>query len=442
MKIAASAKKSKISGSGKISLNKGGKKHLVGKGGKKLITYAPKYSLKKLHTTVLSKNFKTFDKAIESDGPSMNKKSNKGKISMQRKKKKKIPDVKERSMQKQKIKRLDSDSNSLSSEDDLPLSVLRREHPVTAQHEDSDGSYKPNETDINSTDSDCSTHLPIHGQSKFTRGTETKRRRDNTYKRVSERKAGKKPGGKTGKKKTVSGTKSCSKKHKFRKGQSDPAVKEKGMKGSLEMAGESNNGLQVIASSGFSHEQNYTGINERDTIISYSELIQKAKEESRKEDEKRKLTERVHENRLDQLLFSNGFIRQSVKPDGNCFFEASILGLVGVNDGRALRQQLCQHLEENVDEYIGFLLSRSSRDNDFAFLKAYFREIDILRQNGYWSNRAGDFLPLALANWSQRSVRIYSSKPEQPVFEIQPTLGSRIDTEPICLAYTSPPGIS
>lgn len=273
LKIAASAKKSKISGSGKISLNKGGKKHLVGKGGKKLITYAPTYSLKKSHTTVLSKHFKTFDKAIESDGPSMNKKSNKGKISMQRKKKKKIPDVKERSMQKQKIKRLDSDSNSLSSEDDLPLSVLRREHPVTAQHEDSDGSYKPNETDINSTDSDCSTHLPIHGQSKFTRGTETKRRRDNTYKRVSERKAGKKPRGKTGKKKTVSGTKSCSKKHKFRKGQSDPAVKEKGMKGSLEMAGESNNGLQVIASSGFSHEQNYTGINERDTIISYSELI-------------------------------------------------------------------------------------------------------------------------------------------------------------------------
>ena len=106
------------------------------------------------------------------------------------------------------------------------------------------------------------------------------------------------------------------------------------MKGSLDMTGESNNDLQVIAVSGSCQEQNCTGINERDTIISYSELIYKAKEESRKEDEKRKLTERVHENRLDQLLFSNGFIRQSVKPDGKCFFEASILGLVGVTDGR------------------------------------------------------------------------------------------------------------
>ena len=132
-------------------MNTGGKKHLVGKRGKKLITYASKYSFKRSHTTVLSKNLKTFDKAIESDGPSMNKKSSKGKISrLRNKKKKKVPDVKERSLEKQKIKRLDSDSNSLSSEDDLPLSVLRIEHPVTAQHEDSDGSYKPNETDINS----------------------------------------------------------------------------------------------------------------------------------------------------------------------------------------------------------------------------------------------------------------------------------------------------
>lgn len=441
LEITVSAKKSKISGSRKISLNKGGKKHSVGKGRRKMITYASKFPLKKSHTTVISKKskkFKTFDKAIETDVISMKTSSNKAKIRRQRKKKK-LSDVKKQSIHKQQTKRLDSESSSLSSEDDLPLGVLRKEHPVMAKHEDSDGSYKPNETDINSTDSDCSSDLPIHGQSKLQRGTETKGKRDNTLKRVPERKIGKKLGGKTGKKKAVSDTKSCSKKQR---GQSDADVKEHGVKGTLEITSTSNNALQITALERSSQEQKCIGMNERNTIISYSELIQKAKEESRKEDEKRKLTEHVHEKRLDQLLFSNGFIRQNVRPDGNCFFEASILGLVAVTDGRQLRQQLCQHLEENVDEYIGFLFSRSSRDTDFAFLKAYFREIDILRQNGYWSNRAGDFLPLALANWSQRTVRIYSSKPEQPVIEIQPTLGSRVETEPICLAYTSSPGIS
>lgn len=75
-------------------------------------------------------------------------------------------------------------------------------------------------------------------------------------------------------------------------------------------------------------------------------------------------------------------------------------------------------------------------------MKAYFKQIETLRQNGYWSNRAGDFLPLALVNWSHRTVRIYSSKPEQPVIEVQPTLGHLVESEPVCLAYISSPGIS
>ena len=45
-----------------------------------------------------------------------------------------------------------------------------------------------------------------------------------------------------------------------------------------------------------------------------------------------------------------------------------------------------------------------------------------LKQSGYWSDSAGCFLPLALASWSHRPVCIYSSRLEQPVIEIQPTL--------------------
>ena len=50
-------------------------------------------------------------------------------------------------------------------------------------------------------------------------------------------------------------------------------------------------------------------------------LVEIAKEESRKEEEKRKKTTILQECRLDQLLFSNGFVRQKVKSDGNCFFK-------------------------------------------------------------------------------------------------------------------------
>ena len=77
-----------------------------------------------------------------------------------------------------------------------------------------------------------------------------------------------------------------------------------------------------------------------------------------------------------------------------------------------------------------------------TFVKEYFRAIDLLKQSGHWSNSAGDFLPLALANWSHRPVCIYSSRPEQPVIEIQPTLCPPTEENSICLAYMSSGGIS
>ena len=95
---------------------------------------------------------------------------------------------------------------------------------------------------------------------------------------------------------------------------------------------------------------------------------------------------------------------------------------------------LCQHLEENVDEYIGFLKNRNSAEDDVTLIKEYFRALDLLKQSGYWSNSAGDFLPLALANWSHRPLCIYSSRPEQPVIETQPTLCPPTEEDSICLA--------
>ena len=171
-------------------------------------------------------------------------------------------------------------------------------------------------------------------------------------------------------------------------------------------------------------------------------LIVRAKQESQQEAELRQMMDQVHEQRLDQLLFSNGYIRQYAPSDGNCFFEAAVFAMSSDLDSTGLRKQLCMHLEDNMEEYVGFLMSKTRDIDDLAFIKSYCKEIEVLKQNGYWSTKAGDFLPLALANWSKRPVRIYTSKQDQPIIEIQPTLGPVCNTELITLAYTSSPGFA
>ena len=52
--------------------------------------------------------------------------------------------------------------------------------------------------------------------------------------------------------------------------------------------------------------------------------------------ELRQKIEQAHEKRLDQLLFSKGYIRQTVPPDGNCFFEAAIVALSSKVDAATL----------------------------------------------------------------------------------------------------------
>ena len=66
----------------------------------------------------------------------------------------------------------------------------------------------------------------------------------------------------------------------------------------------------------------------------------------------------------------------------------------------------------------------------------------MLKQNGYWSTKARDFLPLALANWSKRPVQIHTSKQDEPIIEVQSTLGSVCNTVPITLAYTLSTGFA
>jgi hypothetical protein len=95
------------------------------------------------------------------------------------------------------------------------------------------------------------------------------------------------------------------------------------------------------------------------------------------------------------------------------------------------------HLENDKETYIEFLNSQSMDD---ASRQDYNMEVGCLRQKGYWSNSVADVLPLALANWSKRGVRIYSSDPRTPVIYVHPK--SVQNENPIILAFISASGLA
>ena len=78
---------------------------------------------------------------------------------------------------------------------------------------------------------------------------------------------------------------------------------------------------------------------------------------------------------------------------GNCFFEAAAFSLNDIS-ASLLREKICQHLDENMEQYIGILLHQGSPEDKLEFVSQYCREIEQLKSDGYWSTKAGDFLPL------------------------------------------------
>lgn len=109
----------------------------------------------------------------------------------------------------------------------------------------------------------------------------------------------------------------------------------------------------------------------------------------------------VHKQRLDNLLSANGLRQVEVASDGNCFFESCALSLsITALD---LRKCLCDYLEDNLGMFIDFM--PFAEDGNERYME-YMQNILELRHPGRWSNRAGDMLPLALASWTGRNVRI------------------------------------
>ena len=150
---------------------------------------------------------------------------------------------------------------------------------------------------------------------------------------------------------------------------------------------------------------------------------------------------RANEGRLDQNLYTNNLKRCPVPRHGNCFFDAALLSGNLRGTSFELRWTICKHLEEHKDEYIGFMTNKQSQDAEVLTAEAYLYEIKDLGKEGYWSSRVADFLPLALANHLKNTVKIYTSKPEQPIIIVHPSQAVGPDLKELCLAYISIPNV-
>ena len=60
-----------------------------------------------------------------------------------------------------------------------------------------------------------------------------------------------------------------------------------------------------------------------------------------------------------------------------------------------------------------------------------------LKCNGKWTNCAADLLPLVLSNWDRKTIKIFSSLTQKPVFDITPTLCEPDQSSSIFLVYRS-----
>lgn len=309
---------------------------------------------------------------------------------------------------RKRMKRVALQESESSSDDNVPLSriISLQRRTVEDEADDSglDKTYRPSKKDVNSTDSEYSSNLSDNEKSS--------RMKDKLLE-----------------KEWMSAKKKLAKQTEMKRNQSK-----------LEKAKRSSSNDVTLLADHIGEPVTLLLENNETERRKFTALLEKAKVQSQLEAEQRQNALRVHYNRLDHLLSSNGVKRKEVPPHGNCFFEAAVYCLAGQNPG-LLRASTCHELEENLEEYIGFLYNRQSPSNDEEFLNYYLSEIESMKQDGYWSAKAGDFLPLALSNSSRRPVKIFTSKEDKPVIEIQPTIKSLASQEPIILAYISCPGV-
>ena len=158
----------------------------------------------------------------------------------------------------------------------------------------------------------------------------------------------------------------------------------------------------------------------------------------------REIALKTHTRRLDDLLKSNNLKRYPIPADGDCFFAAVLKSNATCTSytSDSLRKEVCDHLHDNQDHYIGFITNAGTSTMDYDNCNTemvYKQEIAYLRVAGHWSNELADTIPLAVSNIIMRPLIIYTSKIRSPIVNVWPTLAdsTSLISDAISLAYIS-----
>lgn len=175
---------------------------------------------------------------------------------------------------------------------------------------------------------------------------------------------------------------------------------------------------------------------------SYSQRMYEATQKSKRQHKLYQILKKSHDSRLSNLLQGNHLRRHCTSADGDCFFNAVSIQLMGTITTTELRQNVCNHVLENENHYKGYLQYVNSKTEEEK--SQYFKQkVNELSNEGVWNNEIADLTPLAVANIYQVPITIYSSKLERPVVKIdsdQNSVKPIDDLSEITLAYLAVPG--
>ena len=66
-------------------------------------------------------------------------------------------------------------------------------------------------------------------------------------------------------------------------------------------------------------------------------------------------------------------------------------------------------------------MQHNDEEDDSRTKEWFLINVHELQRSGKWTNDAADFLPLALADWTQRPINIFTSNQQKPVSDVLPT---------------------
>ena len=165
--------------------------------------------------------------------------------------------------------------------------------------------------------------------------------------------------------------------------------------------------------------------------------ISKAQKESLLMYNINQIRKKAHIRRLNHLLTSNNFTQIQSEPDGDCFFNA-VRCQITTEDYTAsnLRAYVCDHLLHNENNYIEFLHFTDDLSTEQKS-QAYAEKVKVIETAGIWNQDIADIVPMAVANLFNAQITIFSSRVNNPIINIEPTMGMPTDVQrqPFMLSY-------